>query len=139
MCCSSAMIQDVGPRNKGEHVLPEGVSNHKQCNILLIRVAQDFITLRFDHIPVSLDQRFFIERFLACDGFNLDWYRWLITNVPNVPSVPSRCWYKPRDKPGNKTSPPGRGISNYPRGLGKHTSKPLTVISFSSQSPKPMM
>jgi hypothetical protein len=51
--------EDVGVCRRAK-----GVADNEESDILSVRVSQDFITLRLDHVTVSDDERLPVQLFL---------------------------------------------------------------------------
>ena len=46
----------------------KGVADNEESNILSVRISQDFIALRLDHVTISDDERLSVQLFLKIPG-----------------------------------------------------------------------
>jgi hypothetical protein len=60
---SASAEEDVGVCCRAK-----GVPDNEESDILSVRVSQDFIALRLDHVTVSDDERFPVQFFLKISG-----------------------------------------------------------------------
>ena len=49
----------------------KGVADNEESDVLSVRVSQDFITLRLDHVTISEDERLLVELFLFGNRISL--------------------------------------------------------------------
>jgi hypothetical protein len=53
-------------------LIPEWIAHDEEGDIVFVRIPQDFVAVRFDHIPIGKDQTFAVECLLFRTIFNVE-------------------------------------------------------------------
>jgi hypothetical protein len=120
--------------------LPQRISHNQKCDVLLIRILQDFVRLGLDHVPIGDYELLAIESFLAKALINEFTAGFVDKGLPGAPSERGGWRCRLRGRRGCTISLPEIDMSSVDqREVGSmYTSRPRTVMSFSSHSPSPI-